>query len=141
MIKSKRIIKRISILIAVFCFVANVHAQSGYGSEKEMKKKADTFFEKDDFATALPLYSQLLAIYPKDPEYNFRYGVCNLVAGNDKEKSISYLNYASKNEETDKEVFYYLGRALHLNYRFDEAINNYNIFMKGTLNIKFFTRL
>jgi hypothetical protein len=140
MIKSKRIIKNISVLLAVFCFVANVHAQSGYGSEKEMKKKADALFEKDDFATALPLYSQLLAIYPKDPEYNFRYGVCNLVAGNDKEKSISYLNYASKNEETDKEVFYYLGRALHLNYRFDEAINNYNIF-KTKASAKSLTKL
>jgi hypothetical protein len=140
MLNSKRIIKDISFLIAVFCFVANVHAQSGYGSEKEMKKKADSFFEKDDFATALPLYSQLLAIYPKDPEYNFRYGVCNLVAGNDKEKSISYLNYASKNEETDKEVFYYLGRALHLNYRFDEAINNYNIF-KTKASAKSLTKL
>jgi len=135
--------KKIKYLILLFSLLLQASillAQTGYGSEKELKKKADGFFDKDEFAVALPLYSQLLSIYPKDAEYNFRYGVCNLVAGSDKDKSIVYLTLAAKSEEVDKEVFYYLGRALHLNYRFDEAIANYNIF-KTKATAKSLTKL
>ncbi|MFN5793703.1 MAG: hypothetical protein ACK455_02815, partial [Bacteroidota bacterium] len=103
-------------------------AQDNFGSEKELKSKAAKYFTNDDYTTCLPLYSQLLSLYPKDPEMNYRYGVCILMAGKEKEKSIAYLSTASKSTEIDKEVYFYLGKALHLNYRFDEAVANYNLY-------------
>lgn len=101
-------------------------AQDNFGSEKELKSKASKHFEKEEYSQCLQQYSQLLSLYPKDAEYNYRYGVCLLMAGKEKEKSIVYLVNAAKSPETEKEVFYFLGKAYHLNYQFDEAIANYN---------------
>jgi hypothetical protein len=103
-------------------------AQDSFGSEKELRNKASKYFKNDDFASCLPLYSQLLSLYPKESEYNYRYGVCLLMAGKEKEKSIAYLTSASKSVDAEMEVFFYLGKACHLNYRFDEAIQHYNTY-------------
>ncbi len=97
-------------------------------SEDDVKKQAQKFFDVGDFTSALPLYSQLLSFYAKDPNYNYRYGVCALEAGNDREKPISYLEFASRNKEVNNNVFYYLGKAYHLNYRFASALNAYNTY-------------
>ncbi|MBK7183655.1 MAG: PD40 domain-containing protein [Bacteroidetes bacterium] len=49
-----------------------------------------------------------------------------LYASDDKEKPIPFLEFAAKNSEVEKEVLFYLARAYHLNYRFDDAIKVYN---------------
>ena len=103
-------------------------AQGTYDSEKDLKSKAGKAYNDDRFSEALPLYSQLLSLYPKDPEITYRYGVCLLETGQEREKCISYLFTASKSPEVDSEVYFFLGKALHLNYRFDEALVNYGIF-------------
>ncbi|MFN4853071.1 MAG: hypothetical protein ACK5JC_01480 [Bacteroidota bacterium] len=115
-------------LALVFLNVFSVRAQDSFGSEKELRNKASKYFKNDDFASCLPLYSQLLSLYPKEAEYNYRYGVCLLMAGKEKEKSIAYLSNASKSTDAEMEVFFYLGKACHLNYRFDEAIQHYNTY-------------
>ncbi|MBL0049350.1 MAG: PD40 domain-containing protein [Bacteroidetes bacterium] len=97
-------------------------------SEEDVKKQAQKYFEAGDFTSALPLYSQLLSFYAKDPVYNYRYGVCALEAGNDREKPIAYLEFASKNSTIDNNVYFYLGKAYHLNYRFSSALNAYNTY-------------
>lgn len=109
-------------------FFKSVHAQNVFTSEDELIKQADTYFEAKNFLAAYPLYSQLLSIYPKDPNYNFRLGVCMLYSIEDKEKPIKFLETAAKSSETDKMVFYYLGKAYHLNYRFSDALRLYNKF-------------
>jgi hypothetical protein len=116
----------IIVLSSSFSLISS--AQDNFGSEKELKNKAAKYFNSEDYSTCLPLYSQLLSLYPKDPEMNYRYGVCILMAGKEKEKSIAYLSTASKSPEIDKEVYFYLGKALHLNYRFDEAVANYTLY-------------
>lgn len=103
-------------------------AQGGFDSEKELKTNAGRAFNDNRYSEALPLYSQLLSLYPKDPEITYRYGVCLLETGQDREKAISYLFAASTSPNVDEEVFFFLGKAFHLNYRFDEALENYGIF-------------
>jgi hypothetical protein len=117
----------LTIVFAVFIsFIAN--AQNNFGSEKELRKQAEGLFKEDDFAAALPLYSQLLSLYPKDPNFNYKYGVCLLYAKENKEKPLPYLIFAVGKEDVDDDIYYHLGKAYHLNYRFDEAIAQYNIF-------------
>ncbi|HRG58008.1 MAG TPA: hypothetical protein PK323_03570 [Bacteroidia bacterium] len=103
-------------------------AQNNFGSEKELRKQAENLFKDDEFAAALPLYSQLLSLYPKDPNFNYKYGVCLLYAKENKEKPLPYLTFAVGKDEVDDDIYYHLGKAYHLNYRFDEAIAQYNIF-------------
>lgn len=103
-------------------------AQNNFGSEKELRKQAESLFKDDDYAAALPLFSQLLSLYPKDPNFNYKYGVCLLYAKENKEKPLPYLTFALGKEDVDDDIYYHLGKAYHLNYRFDDAIAQYNVF-------------
>ena len=96
-------------------------------SLNEVKNEADRYFEDGEFTKAYKPYTQLVANYPKDPEYNYRLGVCMIYCEPDKKKCISYLKTASKNsEESPKDVKFYLGKAYHINYLFDQAIKCYS---------------
>ena len=96
-------------------------------SLNEVKNEADRYFEDGEFTKAYKPYTQLVANYPKDPEYNYRLGVCMIYCEPDKKKCISYLKTASKNsEESPKDVKFYLGKAYHINYLFDDAIKCYS---------------
>jgi hypothetical protein len=116
--------------LAILCsfFILLPHFVSSQNSEEDVKKQAQKFFDAGDYTSALPLYSQLLSFYAKDANYNYRYGVCALEAGNDREKPISFLEFASRNKEVNNNVFFYLGKAYHLNYRFSSALNAYNTY-------------
>ena len=78
---------------------------------------------KNHFIEAEPLMSKLLS-NEKDnkTEYNFKYGVCALYKYADKTKSIAFLEKASKDSKVDPRVFFYLGKANHLNYLFADAL-------------------
>jgi hypothetical protein len=115
------------LLVVVFC----PNISSGQASIEEVKKKADKLFEDQEFTLAYTLYSQLVANFPKDPEYNYRLGVCMIYSEPDKKKCIPYLKTAAANpKESPKDVNFYLGKAYHINYYFDEAIKYYNEFKK-----------
>ncbi|MBI3509922.1 MAG: PD40 domain-containing protein [Bacteroidetes bacterium] len=85
-------------------------------------------FEAEDYVAAMPLYSGLLANDKEDPGLNYRYGVCVLFASSDKDQALSFLEKASKSPGVEPDVWYYLGRAYHLNYQFDQAIVAYSKF-------------
>ncbi len=99
---------------------------------KELKSDANKLFEQEQFVDATPLFSRLLAIEPKNHEYNFKYGTCLLFQSNDKQKALNYLQYAVKSSEIQPEAYFYLGRAFHLNYLFKEAIKSYTKFIASS---------
>jgi hypothetical protein len=95
-------------------------------TEADKIKNAAAAFDREDYAAAMPLYSQLLATHPNDPNYSYRFGVCMLFASSDKGKALPFLEDASKDPKCEIDVWFYLGRAYHLNYRFDEAITSFS---------------
>jgi hypothetical protein len=103
---------------------------------KELKSDANKLFEQEQFVEATPLFSRLLAIEPKNHEYNFKYGTCLLFQSNDKQKALNYLQYAVKSSEIQPDAFFYLGRAYHLNYLFKEAVKSYTKFIALAPNTK-----
>ncbi len=113
-------------LLLLACF--SIQAQN----EKEinaLKKEANALFEDENYTKAYPLYAQLVSNYSKDPEFNYRLGVCMIYSESDKKKCLTYLNTAAKNfESPPKELPFYLGKAYHINYLFDEALKYYNEF-------------
>lgn len=113
----------ISVLIGIFFFAqTDLRAQNDLSSEEALKKEAQRSFDDEDFGAALKFYSRLLSVNIKDPLYNYRYGVCLLNASADKDEAVKFLEKASKDPNQEKEVFYYYGKALQLNYRFNDAI-------------------
>ncbi|MGE0561981.1 MAG: hypothetical protein AB7O47_09210 [Flavobacteriales bacterium] len=118
-------------LFTLLLSLTKVNAQ--YASQEELKKAAQTFFDEESYIEALPLYSQLLSLYPKDPEYNYRYGACYFFGNREKEDALKYLNFAVGKPNVNPQAFYFLGLALHHEYRFSEAEVNYKKFKeKGT---------
>lgn len=94
-------------------------------TEDELKEKADAFFAKEEFVEATPLYLRLLSLKPRDHNYNYRYGTCLLFNSDRKQDAFKYLNYAVKGEAVEQEAFYYLGKAFHLTFEFNKAIEFY----------------
>lgn len=128
-------------LVSVFFFIAllnpsNIIAQddntaknnAAHETENRLKKAANKYFEEGNFIEAYPLYSQLLSLYPRDPNYNYRFGACMLFTKADKNKAAEYLSFSVRQTSVDDLAYYYLGRALHLNYKFNEAIRTYKKF-------------
>jgi hypothetical protein len=56
---------------------------------------------------------------------NYYYGVCLLKLDKNKAKVINSLLIASNVKEVPADVYYYLGRAYHLSYLFQDAIKAY----------------
>jgi epidermal growth factor receptor substrate 15 len=102
--------------------------QTAFKSEADLKKNAEKLFDDQRYTEAFPLYSQLLALSQKDPNYNYRFGACMLYANEDKEKPMLYLKYAISKPDVEPEAFYFMGKASQLNYRFNDAIKNYEIY-------------
>ncbi|MDG1331017.1 MAG: hypothetical protein P8P74_01710 [Crocinitomicaceae bacterium] len=118
----KHILNVLSLVLVAFSSWAQL-------SESEIRKNADKLFEAEEYVQATPLYLQLLNLYPTDAELNFKYGTCSLF-NDDKQKkdAIKFLNAATKTATVDPRAFYFKGKALHLNYQFDEAKKFYKIY-------------
>jgi len=108
-----------------------VAAQKSPANEAQLKKQANQYFEDEDYTNAFNEYSQLLSLHQDDPNYNYRFGACMLFSQADKKKPIDYIENAVKLPAVENLAYYYLGRAYHLNYRFDDAIRAYNHFRQN----------
>ncbi|MDD3877697.1 MAG: hypothetical protein PHT69_13835, partial [Bacteroidales bacterium] len=119
------------ILLLIWLSCNQIYGQTAYSSEKDLIKNAELLFKNENYVAALPLYSQLLSLYPRDHMYNYKFGVCMLMADKrDMLKPLQYLEFAVQLEEIPPEAYYYLGLAYHYNYRFSEAIRAYNTFLQ-----------
>lgn len=100
----------------------SVSAQVTFESKEELLKAANEFFDGGQYAKAKPLFSQLLSQDAVDPNYNYRFGVCMLFTEDDPVKPLPFIEGGANSPGVLAEAFYYLGKAYHLNFRFDEAI-------------------
>ncbi|HTA83177.1 MAG TPA: hypothetical protein VK783_09595 [Bacteroidia bacterium] len=82
---------------------------------------ADFLFSEGNYYAALPLYLKLIKLDSTEEYYRFQAGICYIYT-DEKEKSIDYLERVYDEDPDLKDITYYLGRAYHINYRFDTAI-------------------
>jgi hypothetical protein len=121
-------LRRYIYIIVCLFLITPTFGQGDIKSESELKEKARSLFDQNKFLEAEPLYAQLLALYPKDVNYNFRYGACLLSSDSDKEKPIKYLKFAVSKATVDPLAYYYLGKTFHLNYEFAKAVKQFSKF-------------
>ncbi len=122
----KNIVITITLITSLISSAAK--GQSTLNSEVDLKTSASELFEAKKFIEAAPLYAQLLSLYPKEPDYNFKYGACLLYSDPDKSKALKYLAFATSKNNVDNRTFFYAGKGFHLNYQFTKALKNYNRF-------------
>ncbi|MBI9058212.1 MAG: PD40 domain-containing protein [Labilibaculum sp.] len=118
-----------SLLFISFFFIQLVNAQSFSGgkTEQQIEEEAFTFFDGENYSGALPLYQELINVYPQDPEYNYYLGVCQVEENKNIKEAILHLKIASA-KNVNASVPYYLGRAFHMDYQFNSAIRYYRKF-------------
>ncbi|MGB1003243.1 MAG: hypothetical protein ACPGVC_03370, partial [Salibacteraceae bacterium] len=118
---------------ALFVFASPLFSQNN--NVNDVQKTANELFEQKKYAEAKELYSQLVSLYPKDENFNYRFGACMLFVDVDKTYPLKFLEYAVSKPNVDIDAFYFLGKGYHYNYRFDEAIAYFNKY-KSKLDVK-----
>ncbi|MFM7815091.1 MAG: hypothetical protein ACKO66_11290, partial [Flavobacteriales bacterium] len=117
-------------IFVVFVLIGTSIASKAQTADEKLALDAGKLFEQQEYLRAYPMYSQLVSLYPNHPEYSYKFGACGIYADPDKMNAVRYLQGAIKKGETSPMVYYYLGKALHLNYQFKEAITAYESFMR-----------
>lgn len=98
--------------------------------ELEVLNKAEYFFEEKNYLRALPLFEQLRKTRPSYAYFHYRTGICYLHKSDEKERAIPALISADSLDNSLEDLAYYLGRAYHLNYQFDDAIAILNDYIR-----------
>lgn len=101
---------------------------------------ANILMENGLYDVALKHVGYLYAQHPENHMVNFMMGVCYLHSLYEQDKAIPYLEYATRNcvinydgvfTDTVAPVMslFFLGKAYHIDHRFDMAISSYNQFL------------
>lgn len=122
--------KRINGWILLLLLVLTAQLSFAQEAEADLKVKADKLFDAEQFVEATPQFLHLIALNPRSPEYNYKYGTCLLFNSYKKQDAFKYLNYSITDPNIAPEAYFYLGKAFHLNFQFNEAIKNYNIYIQ-----------
>ncbi|MEP7265031.1 MAG: hypothetical protein ABI772_11065 [Bacteroidota bacterium] len=123
--KTSKLITGLFLFTLIFVF-----ANTASATDQVRSKTAVRLFVNKQYAQAMPMFAQLVANHPSNYKYNYYYGVCLLVVDKDKAKAVQYLENSLKNPKSPEEVYYYLARAYHMNYMFDEGIRSISEFTK-----------
>ncbi|HEY4788799.1 MAG TPA: hypothetical protein VIH57_22260, partial [Bacteroidales bacterium] len=88
------------------------------------QEEALQLFQEGKYTEALPIYKRLITLFPKDPRYQYYEGVCMVETNTNLTKAIDYLKFAA-DKSVPRDVYFFLGKAYHYLYRFDEALDYY----------------
>lgn len=117
-------IKKIGLLSLVLLFCLQLLGQT----EAEIQDQANKLFRSEKYIEATPLYLRLLALSPRNSDYNYRYGTCLLFNSDKKKEALRYLKFATDNPPIEPLAYYFLGKAYHTNYLFNDAVRSYEKF-------------
>ncbi|HLN56202.1 MAG TPA: tetratricopeptide repeat protein [Bacteroidales bacterium] len=124
--------------------LVNIHAIAQSKSEiRSMFYDAESWILFEDYKEALPIYQQLLKIYPSNSNFKYRIGQCYINTPGEKEKAVSYLEDAVKDINPDYkegkfkesqapyDALYYLANAYRINNQIDKALETYTLFKRN----------
>lgn len=97
--------------------------------DKEKLNSAEELYIDLDYKTALPLYEELNANYPTEDYISYRLGMCYLEKEDSYKKAVETLKPIAEKFPEAADIKFYLGKAYHLNYQFDEAIKELNEYL------------
>lgn len=105
-----------------------------YGQSKgTMVENAQAFFDAKDYAKAYDAYDKLNDKYPKDIDFKFKLGLCCLNYVEKKARAVEVFE-GLKTEIKEPSAAFYLGKAYHMNYKFDKAIKELEEFKLANKN-------
>lgn len=130
-----------SVLVCFIYFISlnllNAQSKSDY---RQNFIEGNRLILEGNYSQALRAFKKAYQIDSANPNINFKIGFCYLKKPTEKDKSLYYLEKAIngatiKYNDIDPmeksapyTTYYYYAQALHLNYRFDDAIANFEKF-------------
>ncbi|MBO7595205.1 MAG: hypothetical protein J6T12_09565, partial [Salinivirgaceae bacterium] len=122
------------IAVGILLLTVSHHAVAQYSqSERKLFKTAHNYFTAGQYEKALPLYLKLDSIID-DINLPYHIGICYLNSQANKYQSIKYLEEVepSSGSLIPMDAIIYLGDAYNVEYRFEDAITEYNKYIAKT---------
>ncbi|MBS1637941.1 MAG: PD40 domain-containing protein [Bacteroidetes bacterium] len=91
-------------------------------TENDSMQAAFLMFDEQRFAMALPIYQDLFLHHPKEEYLKYCYGKCALYRSDKHDTALVLLSEIYEKNKKAENIEYDLARAMHYNYKFDEAI-------------------
>jgi hypothetical protein len=118
--------------VPIFAMLLYMAGAGLYGQEQpddiqKVKESTLSSFDQGDYRSALPGFRTLLELDGGDPTYSYYVGRCLVELNEGLDEAIELLYGASKKNAPEDAVFY-LGRAYHLSYNFQDARSYYEKF-------------
>jgi tetratricopeptide (TPR) repeat protein len=97
--------------------------------DKAKLESAEYFYAEENYLRALPLYMQLAGAYPSELYFRYKAGISLLYKSDEKHKAAEMLKQVAESAPNAPDIDFYIGRALHLDYKFDEAITYFKKYL------------
>jgi hypothetical protein len=108
--------------IWLFCFaLIGLNFTSFSQNKRDLQEEAYYQLENREFGKAYYLFDQLYNKEPKNFDFKYRLALCCLSYPEKKARAIELFEEIQTKNKL-KDIDFFLGKAYHLNYRFDEAI-------------------
>jgi len=122
-------LRRIKIVFLLLLLVGAVKAQPKNEKISRLAEDAEVYMEDEDWDKAYETYDKIIQIDNSNPFFKFRKGVCALRLADKKEETIKLFEEVLKESPEDKIVLYFLARAYHHNYQFENAIKYFDEYL------------
>lgn len=122
---------RTCLLAIVLVFeLGSLAAQDNLGGQfKKRLYDADQLFDDGNYLRAFSIYDSLWDLRPNDVYLQYKTGASLVFKQNHRDEAFDILKDL-KNDPDFPESTYYMARAKHFNYQFEEAINLYNEYLE-----------
>lgn len=96
---------------------------------RALLENADLVFNNSDFQASLALFQELEKTYPEELYLKFKIGICFLNKKNERHLALPYLEKVYQSKPRLNEINFNLAQAYFYNYKFQEAIEQYKLFL------------
>lgn len=116
------VLKTTSFLI-LFVIFLGLFSKNGF-AQKDTEQQAKYFADNKQYTEALPIFEDLINLYPTDKILNYYLGMCLVETKHFSEKTKEAL-LISLGDRTPAKSMYYLAQYFHASNNFPEAMNYY----------------
>lgn len=123
-----RLMKKTLLMIFLVFHVSGIFSQaemkirSWRNSQVDSLSAAEAMFEDQNFVAAAVIYDKIQKDHPGELYLKYKAGICGLFRSDLHESSMSFLADVYSKNPMAQDIEFYLARAYHYNYRFDEAL-------------------
>lgn len=121
-------LKRLILLILLFS-AGWANAQSTGKKIDNLVEDGEFFLEAREFDQAYICYDKLTKLDPKNPIFKLQKGMCALHLPEKKKECIEIFEEVREMMPQEPSILYYMGRAYHANYKFEDAIKSFKEFL------------